>query len=100
MSYTLMTEGGFINDEILKELVEALSQYSDPEEEEEESGEEDKEERGMQKSPAESPEESKVGFFEMKSSSSAEGKRRTLWAHKIDTTHHEKKVWISSFSKI
>uniref|UniRef100_A0A671NW29 [histone H3]-lysine(27) N-trimethyltransferase n=1 Tax=Sinocyclocheilus anshuiensis TaxID=1608454 RepID=A0A671NW29_9TELE len=29
-------EGGFINDEIFKELVEALSQYSDPEEEEEE----------------------------------------------------------------
>uniref|UniRef100_A0A8C2DPT9 [histone H3]-lysine(27) N-trimethyltransferase n=1 Tax=Cyprinus carpio TaxID=7962 RepID=A0A8C2DPT9_CYPCA len=29
-------EGGFINDEIFKELVEALSQYSDPEEEDEE----------------------------------------------------------------
>uniref|UniRef100_A0A7N8YIK5 [histone H3]-lysine(27) N-trimethyltransferase n=1 Tax=Mastacembelus armatus TaxID=205130 RepID=A0A7N8YIK5_9TELE len=31
-------EGGFINDEIFKELVEALSQYSDHEEEEEEEG--------------------------------------------------------------
>ncbi|KAA0705547.1 Histone-lysine N-methyltransferase EZH1 [Triplophysa tibetana] len=64
-------EGGFINDEIFKELVEALSQYSDPEEEEE-SGEEDKEERGMQKSPAESPVESKVSFFEREMESCAE----------------------------
>uniref|UniRef100_A0A8C5C9A0 [histone H3]-lysine(27) N-trimethyltransferase n=1 Tax=Gadus morhua TaxID=8049 RepID=A0A8C5C9A0_GADMO len=34
-------EGGFINDEIFKELVEALSQYPDLEEEEEEAGEEE-----------------------------------------------------------
>ncbi|XP_056435010.1 histone-lysine N-methyltransferase EZH1 [Gadus chalcogrammus] len=34
-------EGGFINDEIFKELVEALSQYPDLEEEEEEVGEEE-----------------------------------------------------------
>lgn len=33
-------EGGFINDEVFKELVEALSQYSDREEEEDEEGQE------------------------------------------------------------
>lgn len=75
MSYTLMTEGGFINDEIFKELVEALSQYSDPEEEEEEeSREEEKDERESQKSTAEGPEESKVSFFKRKRRSTAEGK--------------------------
>uniref|UniRef100_A0A8B9HMB3 [histone H3]-lysine(27) N-trimethyltransferase n=1 Tax=Astyanax mexicanus TaxID=7994 RepID=A0A8B9HMB3_ASTMX len=36
-------EGGFINDEIFKELVEALSQYSDQEEEEESTEEEEDE---------------------------------------------------------
>uniref|UniRef100_A0A8B9HM13 [histone H3]-lysine(27) N-trimethyltransferase n=1 Tax=Astyanax mexicanus TaxID=7994 RepID=A0A8B9HM13_ASTMX len=41
-------EGGFINDEIFKELVEALSQYSDQEEEEESTEEE--EERGVRRS--------------------------------------------------
>ncbi|XP_057202267.1 histone-lysine N-methyltransferase EZH1 isoform X2 [Triplophysa rosa] len=70
-------EGGFINDEIFKELVEALSQYSDPEEEEEECGEEEKEERGMQERPAESTEESKVSFFERKRRSCAEGRELT-----------------------
>lgn len=79
MSYTLMTEGGFINDEIFKELVEALSQYSDPEEEEEEerveTREEEKEEREIQKSAAEGPEESKVSFFKRKRRSTAEGER-------------------------
>uniref|UniRef100_A0A671S0G9 [histone H3]-lysine(27) N-trimethyltransferase n=1 Tax=Sinocyclocheilus anshuiensis TaxID=1608454 RepID=A0A671S0G9_9TELE len=59
-------EGGFINDEIFKELVEALSQYSDPEEEEEEEpserteNKEEEDEKGMQKTTAEGPEESKV----------------------------------------
>ncbi|XP_077069230.1 histone-lysine N-methyltransferase EZH1 [Siphateles boraxobius] len=62
-------EGGFINDEIFKELVEALSQYSDPEEEEEEEtteraeNKEEEDEKGLQKSAAEGPEESIVGFF-------------------------------------
>ncbi|XP_026063678.1 histone-lysine N-methyltransferase EZH1-like isoform X1 [Carassius auratus] len=78
-------EGGFINDEIFKELVEALSQYSDPEEEEEEEpsertekeeeeGEEEEEKKGMQKTTAEGPEESKVGFFKRKRRSTAEGR--------------------------
>ncbi|KAL0197379.1 hypothetical protein M9458_005919, partial [Cirrhinus mrigala] len=69
--------GGFINDEIFKELVEALSQYSDPEEEEEEEPAErtenkEEEEKGMQKTTAEGPEESKVGFFKRKRRSTAE----------------------------
>uniref|UniRef100_A0A4W5P7F6 [histone H3]-lysine(27) N-trimethyltransferase n=1 Tax=Hucho hucho TaxID=62062 RepID=A0A4W5P7F6_9TELE len=59
-------EGGFINDEIFKELVEALSQYSDQEEEEEEVAEEEKggkeeEEKGVRKSAGEGTEEAKVG---------------------------------------
>jgi len=72
ISCTLITEGGFINDEIFKELVEALSQYSDPEEEEvEEPTENDEEEedgKGMQKSAAEGSEESIVGFIKRKRS--------------------------------
>uniref|UniRef100_A0A673GLJ6 [histone H3]-lysine(27) N-trimethyltransferase n=1 Tax=Sinocyclocheilus rhinocerous TaxID=307959 RepID=A0A673GLJ6_9TELE len=55
-------EGGFINDEIFKELVEALSQYSDPEEEEEPSERtenKEEEEKAVQKTMGEGPEESK-----------------------------------------
>uniref|UniRef100_A0A671NVB4 [histone H3]-lysine(27) N-trimethyltransferase n=1 Tax=Sinocyclocheilus anshuiensis TaxID=1608454 RepID=A0A671NVB4_9TELE len=63
-------EGGFINDEIFKELVEALSQYSDPEEEEEEEPSErtenkEEEEKAVQKTMAEEPEESKVMYFSL-----------------------------------
>uniref|UniRef100_A0A673ZXV5 [histone H3]-lysine(27) N-trimethyltransferase n=1 Tax=Salmo trutta TaxID=8032 RepID=A0A673ZXV5_SALTR len=56
-------EGGFINDEIFKELVEALSQYSDQEEEEaaEEKGGKEEEEKGVRKSAEEGTEEAKVG---------------------------------------
>uniref|UniRef100_A0A9J7Y4B9 [histone H3]-lysine(27) N-trimethyltransferase n=1 Tax=Cyprinus carpio carpio TaxID=630221 RepID=A0A9J7Y4B9_CYPCA len=68
-------EGGFINDEIFKELVEALSQYSDPEEEEEEepserteNEEEEEEEKEVQKTTAEGAEESKVCIFKRKRS--------------------------------
>ncbi|XP_051995952.1 histone-lysine N-methyltransferase EZH1-like [Xyrauchen texanus] len=68
--------GGIINDEIFKELVEALSQYSDPEEEEEdeptEGAESKEEEKGAQQSTTEGPEESKVGFFKRKRRSTAE----------------------------
>ncbi|XP_059413478.1 histone-lysine N-methyltransferase EZH1 [Carassius carassius] len=79
-------EGGFINDEIFKELVEALSQYSDPEEEEEEEpseqteNKEEEEEEAVQKTTAEGAEESKEGFFKRKRRSSAEG--RELSANK------------------
>uniref|UniRef100_A0A673K0U2 [histone H3]-lysine(27) N-trimethyltransferase n=1 Tax=Sinocyclocheilus rhinocerous TaxID=307959 RepID=A0A673K0U2_9TELE len=77
-------EGGFINDEIFKELVEALSQYSDPEEEEEEEpserteNKEEEDEKGMQKTTPEGPEESKVGFFKRKRRSTAEGEYKDL----------------------
>ncbi|XP_062388265.1 histone-lysine N-methyltransferase EZH1 isoform X2 [Sardina pilchardus] len=47
-------EGGFINDEIFKELVEALSQYSDHEEEEEEA------EEGERKSAGEEPKDGPI----------------------------------------
>lgn len=75
-------EGGFINDEIFKELVEALSQYSDPEEEGEEEPAENKEEEGeekeTQKSTAESTEESKVSFIKRKRRSTTEGRDPTI----------------------
>ncbi|KAG7492322.1 hypothetical protein MATL_G00013190 [Megalops atlanticus] len=68
-------EGGFINDEIFKELVEALSQYSDQEDEEE--GVERGEEEGERKSMAEGVEDTKVGppvFFRRKRRSMGEVK--------------------------
>uniref|UniRef100_A0A673ZY01 [histone H3]-lysine(27) N-trimethyltransferase n=1 Tax=Salmo trutta TaxID=8032 RepID=A0A673ZY01_SALTR len=58
-------EGGFINDEIFKELVEALSQYSDQEEEEaaEEKGGKEEEEKGVRKSAEEGTEEAMFCFI-------------------------------------
>ncbi|XP_046893761.1 histone-lysine N-methyltransferase EZH1 [Hypomesus transpacificus] len=63
-------QGGFINDEIFKELVEALSQYSDQEDDEEEGGEErgkkeeergkKEEERGLRRGTTEGSEEPKA----------------------------------------
>ncbi|XP_058261244.1 histone-lysine N-methyltransferase EZH1 isoform X2 [Hemibagrus wyckioides] len=59
---------GFINDEIFKELVEALSQYSDQDEEEEstEEEEEEEEERCLRKSAGESSVENKAGSLAFK----------------------------------
>ncbi|GAA6079109.1 histone-lysine N-methyltransferase EZH1, partial [Tachysurus ichikawai] len=63
---------GFINDEIFKELVEALSQYSDQDEEEEsteEDEEEEEKEEGEQclrKSAGESTAENKTGSLAFK----------------------------------
>ncbi|KAM7371903.1 hypothetical protein PAMP_009104 [Pampus punctatissimus] len=60
-------EGGFISDEIFKQLVEALSQYSDHEEEEEEEAAatevagNKEEERAMRRSSVECSEETKAG---------------------------------------
>uniref|UniRef100_A0A8C5F0T8 [histone H3]-lysine(27) N-trimethyltransferase n=1 Tax=Gouania willdenowi TaxID=441366 RepID=A0A8C5F0T8_GOUWI len=59
-------EGGFISDEIFKELVEALSQYSDHDEEEEEEASTAKmgkteDEKVMRRSSVEGSEESKAG---------------------------------------
>ncbi|XP_042564839.1 histone-lysine N-methyltransferase EZH1 [Clupea harengus] len=56
-------EGGFISDEIFKELVEALSQYSDHEEDEEEA------EEGERKSVAEEPKEEPVAMLSSNSES-------------------------------
>ncbi|XP_076852644.1 histone-lysine N-methyltransferase EZH1 isoform X2 [Brachyhypopomus gauderio] len=53
-------EGGFISDEIFKELVEALSQYSDNDEEDEETTEEE-EERAVRNSVGEGLDETKAG---------------------------------------
>uniref|UniRef100_A0A4W4EPJ2 [histone H3]-lysine(27) N-trimethyltransferase n=1 Tax=Electrophorus electricus TaxID=8005 RepID=A0A4W4EPJ2_ELEEL len=69
-------EGGFISDEIFKELVEALSQYSDNEEEDEETTEEE-EERALRRSAGEGYEESKAGSqaFKRKRKRVTEGKK-------------------------
>ncbi|XP_062303078.1 histone-lysine N-methyltransferase EZH1 isoform X3 [Osmerus eperlanus] len=93
-------QGGFINDEIFKELVEALSQYSDQEEDNEEGGEErgrreeergkkeeergkkeeergkKEEERGLRRGTTEGSEEPKaaVAFFRRKRRSLTEVK--------------------------
>ncbi|XP_076121233.1 histone-lysine N-methyltransferase EZH1 [Alosa pseudoharengus] len=60
-------EGGFINDEIFKELVEALSQYSDHEEEEEEA------EDGERKSAGEEPKDGPITTLGGNTPSLAEG---------------------------
>ena len=78
--------GGFINDEIFKELVEALNQYSDQEDEDEEEAEEEpgreeeaekkEEERVMRKSSSDASEETKAGpmaFVKRKRRSISEG---------------------------
>ncbi|KAL0992799.1 hypothetical protein UPYG_G00098590 [Umbra pygmaea] len=56
-------EGGFINDEIFKELVEALCQYSDQEDEEDEEDERGgtEEEKVVRKRSVEGSDEAKVG---------------------------------------
>lgn len=78
-------EGGFISDEIFKELVEALSQYSDHEDEEEEeaaetTGKKD-DERAMRRSSVEGSEETKPGtgaFIRRKRRSTTEGEFSAL----------------------
>ncbi|XP_069041852.1 histone-lysine N-methyltransferase EZH1 isoform X2 [Lepisosteus oculatus] len=73
-------EGGFINDEIFKDLVEALSQYSDQEEEDGEEGEEEEEEEEEEaeevKSLGEGDEDANLealAFFRRKRRSMTEG---------------------------
>lgn len=78
-------EGGFISDEIFKELVEALSQYSDHDEEEEEEaaavGElsvKKEDERMMRRSSVEGSDETKPGsaaFIRRKRRSTTEGEQ-------------------------
>ena len=83
--FVWVPEGGFINDEIFKALVEALSQYSDQEDDEEEGGEErgkkeeergkKEEERGLRRGTTEGSEEPKaaVAFRRRKRRSLTEG---------------------------
>lgn len=78
--YSLSSEGGFISDEVFKELVEALSQYSDHEEEEDEDATEatgkKEDERVMRRSSADGSDETKTGtvtFVRRKRRSTAEG---------------------------
>lgn len=78
-------EGGFISDEIFKQLVEALSQYSDHEEEDEEEAAavavteaagKKEEERAMRRSSVEGSEETKAGtvaFIRRKRRNTTEG---------------------------
>lgn len=84
-----VAEGGFISDEVFKELVEALSQYSDHEDEEEEEAAattttvevtaKKEDERMMRRSSVEGSEESKSGsvaFIRRKRRSTTEGEWR------------------------
>lgn len=57
----VIPEGGFISDDIFKELVEALSQYSDQEEDGEVGEEKKVEEEGSRKSFDEGAEDVKAG---------------------------------------
>lgn len=85
-----LPEGGFISDEIFKELVEALSQYSDHEEEEEEEAAaavaaaavevtgKKEDERVMRRSSVEASEDTKPGtvaFIRRKRKSTTEGEQ-------------------------
>ncbi|XP_051904369.1 histone-lysine N-methyltransferase EZH1 isoform X2 [Hippocampus zosterae] len=71
-------EGGFISDEIFKELVEALNQYSDHEEEDEEEAataaptEKKETERAIRRSSTEGAEETKAPFIRRKRRSAVE----------------------------
>ncbi|XP_037113312.1 histone-lysine N-methyltransferase EZH1 isoform X3 [Syngnathus acus] len=74
-----LPEGGFMSDEIFKELVEALSQYSDHEDEEEEEAamataatEKKEDERAMRRSSSEGSEETKAPFIRRKRRSTVE----------------------------
>lgn len=111
---TPVSEGGFISDEIFKELVEALSQYSDHEDEEEEEAaaaaataevmRKKEDERVMRRSSAEASEESRPGtmpFVRRKRRNTADGEdesaRRGLllffWSDCTDDTKHVSNIW-------
>lgn len=86
-----VSEGGFISDEIFKELVEALSQYSDHEDEEEEEAaaataaevmRKKEDERVMRRSSVEGSEDSRPGtmpFIRRKRRNTAEGREVSAW---------------------
>lgn len=105
---TPVSEGGFISDEIFKELVEALSQYSDHEDEEEEEAaaataevmKKKEDERVMRRSSVEASEESRPGtmpFVRRKRRNTADGKgesarTRLLLFFLLDFTHDTKHI--------
>lgn len=84
-----VSEGGFISDEIFKELVEALSQYSDHEDEEEEEAaaaaeamRKKEDERVMRRSSVEGSEDSRPGttpLIRRKRRNTAEGREVSAW---------------------
>lgn len=109
---TPVSEGGFISDEIFKELVEALSQYSDHEDEEEEEAaaataevmRKKEDERVMRRSSVEASEESRPGtmpFVRRKRRNTADGKEESARTRLLlfflldftDDTKHISNIW-------
>lgn len=107
-----VSEGGFISDEIFKELVEALSQYSDHEDEEEEEAaaataevmRKKEDERVMRRSSVEASEDSKPGtmpFMRRKRRNTADGKEVSAWTRLLlfflldftADTKHIRHIW-------
>lgn len=109
MGIISVSEGGFISDEIFKELVEALSQYSDHEDEEEEEVaaaaevmRKKEDERVMRRSSAEGSEESRPGtmpFIRRKRRNTAEGRAVSAWPRLFllrvtADTKHISHIWL------
>lgn len=109
-----VSEGGFISDEIFKELVEALSQYSDHEDEEEEEAaaaatavevmRKKEDERVMRRSSVEASEDSRPGtmpFMRRKRRNTADGKEASAWTRLLlfflldftTNTKHIRHIW-------
>lgn len=105
-----VSEGGFISDEIFKELVEALSQYSDHEDEEEEEApaataevmRKKEDERMMRRSSVEGSEDPRPGtvsFIRRKRRNTAEGEEASAWTmllfllHITAATKHISHIW-------
>lgn len=108
-----VSEGGFISDEIFKELVEALSQYSDHEDEEEEEAaaaaaaaaevmRKKEDERVMRRSSVEGSEDSRPGtmpFIRRKRRNTAEGREVSAWPRLFllrvtADTKHISHIWL------
>lgn len=108
-----VSEGGFISDEIFKELVEALSQYSDHEDEEEEETaaataaeviRKKEDERVMRRSSVEASDDARPGtmpFMRRKRRNTADGKQASAWTrlllffllHFTANTKHIRHIW-------
>lgn len=107
--WLFVSEGGFISDEIFKELVEALSQYSDHEDEEEEEAaaaaevmRKKEDERVMRRSSVEGPEDSRPGTMPLirrKRRNTAEGREVSAWPRLFllrvtADTKHISHIWL------